>query len=119
MPGRSRMYVAASVPVMAANLSTFASSPARGCHAGSRRKLYSISPSRCCFSVKPTAKSGLKSLPDEEAQGKVHPIRRLNACSLARGARDTAQSITSWLARWTAIPLNPSAIDEHEGQPAV
>ncbi|HEY4885755.1 MAG TPA: hypothetical protein VII08_19180 [Myxococcales bacterium] len=26
--------------------------------------------------MKPTAKPGLKSLPDEEAQGKVHPPRR-------------------------------------------
>jgi hypothetical protein len=42
----------------------------------------------------------------------------LYACSFARGARDTAQSITSWLARarWTAMPSNPSAIDEQEGR---
>src|SRR5215831_2463552 len=74
--------------------------------------------SRCCFSVNPTLKSGLKSLPDEDAQGNVQPIRRWYACSFASGARDAAQSITSWLARCTAMPLKPSAIDEQEGQPA-
>ena len=76
-------------------------------------------PSRCCSSVNETLKSELKSLSNEEAQGKVHPIRRLYACSFASGARETAQSITSWLARWTAKPLNPSAIAEQDGQPAV
>ena len=76
-------------------------------------------PSRCCSSVIPTLKSKLKSLPNEDAQGNVQPIRRLYACSFASGARDTAQSITSWLARWTTEPLKPSAIAEQAGQPAV
>jgi len=49
--------------------------------------------------VNETLKSTLKSLPREDAQGNVHPIRRLYACSFASGARDTAQSMTSWLAR--------------------
>src|SRR5882672_7786752 len=69
-------------------------------------------PSRCCSSVNRTLKSTLKSLPSEDAQGNVHPIRRLYACSFARGARDTAESVTSWLARWTTKPLKPSAIAE-------
>ena len=76
-------------------------------------------PSRCCSSVNQTLKSKLKSLPSEDAQGNVHPIRRLYACSFASGARDTAQSITSWLARWTTNPLKPSAIAEQDGHPAV
>ena len=76
-------------------------------------------PSRCCSSVNETLKSELKSLPNEDAQGNVQPIRRLYACSFASGARDTAQSMTSWLARWTAKPLNPSAIAEQDGHPAV
>ena len=46
--------------------------------------------SRCCSSVNETLKSELKSLPNEDAQGNVHPIRRLYACSFASGARDTA-----------------------------
>ena len=46
-------------------------------------------------------------------------MRRLYACSLASGARDTAVSATSWLARWVAKPLKPSAIIEQDGQPAV
>jgi hypothetical protein len=69
--------------------------------------------------VKCTAKSALKSPPNDEAQGNVHPIRCLNACSFASGARETAPSVTSWFARWTAMPLKPSAIEEHDGQPAV
>jgi hypothetical protein len=43
----------------------------------------------------------------------------LYAWSLANGARDTAQSVTLWLARWTAEPLKPSAIAEQDGHPAV
>jgi len=50
---------------------------------------------------------------------KAHPIRRLYACSIASGARDTAQSIKSWLARWIAKPLKLSAIAEQDGHPAV
>lgn len=65
-----------------------------------------------------TLKSELKSLPSEDAQGNVHSIRRLYACSFARGARDTAESMTSWLARWTTKPSNPSAIAEQDGHPA-
>src|SRR5262245_60880820 len=44
---------------------------------------------RCCSWVNPTLKSKLKSLPNEDANGNVHLIRRLYACSFARGARDT------------------------------
>ena len=76
-------------------------------------------PSRCCSSVNEALKSGLKSPPSEDAQGNVHPIRRLYACSFASGARDTAESVTSWLARWTTKPLNPSAIVEQVAHPAV
>src|SRR5882757_5254199 len=87
-------------------------------HAGSRWKLYSI-PLCCCSSVKEALKSKLKSPPNEDAQGNVQPIRRLYACSFASGARDTAESVTSWLARWTTERSNPSAIAEHDGHPAV
>ena len=76
-------------------------------------------PLRCCSSVNETLKSKLKSLPDEDAQGNVQPIRCLYACSFASGARDTAANVTSWFARWTAKPLNPSAIVEQDGQPAL
>src|SRR6266542_4217376 len=106
MPGLSRVYVAGSVPVMAAlsptgvpGMRLAIPSSLRNCHAGSRREL--------------------KSLPDEDAQGNVHPIRFLYPCSFASGARDTAESVTSWLARWTAKPSNPSAIAEQDGHPAV
>jgi hypothetical protein len=64
-------------------------------------------------------KSKLKSLPSEDAQGNVHPIRRLYACNFASGARDTAPSVTSWFARWRTRPSNPSAIAEQDGHPAL
>src|SRR5215475_12280132 len=89
-------------------------------HEGSRRKLYSMPPSRCCCSsVKRTWKSALKSPPKDEAQGKRQPIRRLYACSFASGAREIAHKVTSWWARCTTDPSKPSAIAEQEGQPAV
>jgi hypothetical protein len=69
--------------------------------------------------VTETLKSKLKSLGCEDAQGNVHPIRRLYACSFASGARDMAMSVTSWFARWTTEPSNPSAIAEQAGHPAV
>ena len=50
--------------------------------------------------------------------GKRPPHPPLYA-SFARGARDTAESVTSWLARWTTKPSNPSAIAEQDGHPAV
>src|SRR3989442_1358116 len=126
MPGRSRVYVATSVPVMAA-ISATGPSPCFvselpipcSCNGGSSRELYSTVPPRCCCSVSETLKSKLKSLPSEDAQGKLQPIRRLNAWSFASGARETAARVTSWLARWTTEPLKPSAIAEHDGQPAV
>src|SRR5947207_2051438 len=49
-------------------------------------------PSRCCSSVNEALKSALKLLPDEDAQGKLHPMRRLYACTFASGARDRAAS---------------------------
>jgi hypothetical protein len=52
-------------------------------------------PVRCCSGVNNTLKSALKSLPNEDAHGNVQPMRRLNACSFANGARDTAVSATS------------------------
>src|SRR5262245_43852952 len=75
-------------------------------------------PSRCCASVNSTLKSALKSLPNEDAQGNVHPIRCLYACTFASGAREIAHSMTSWFARCVTTPLKPSAIDEQDGQPA-
>src|SRR6185369_11822476 len=82
-------------------------------------KLYLAAPDRSSCSVYAAPKSEVKSFPTEEAHGKLQPIRRLNACSFASGARDTAQSITSWFARCTANPLKPSAIAEQDGHPAV
>jgi hypothetical protein len=61
----------------------------------------------------------LKSLPNEDAHGKLHPIRRSYACSFSSGARETAVNATSWFSRWTTKPLNPSAIAEQDGHPAV
>src|SRR5262245_8232527 len=115
MPGLSRTYVASSVPLIFAKLAD----PSLLVNGPSRSKLYSAPPSCCCSSVTRTLKSALKALPNEDAQGNVHPIRALYPSSLARGARDTAHIITSWFARCTANPLKPSAIAEQAGQPAV
>ena len=38
-----------------------------------------------------TLKSELKSPPSEDAQGNVHPIRRLYACSFASGALELGE----------------------------
>src|ERR1700739_1151072 len=115
MPGRSREKVGTSVPQVAANWATGDVGGVASIAGPLRRYLYST-PSRCCSSVNETLKSKLKSPPAEDAQGNVHPIRRLYACSFASGARDTAESVTSWFARWTTKPSNPSAIVEQDGQ---
>ncbi len=77
MPGRSRVYVAQSVPVVAAHASNGPRRSSGGDHTGDSRKLYSKTPARSCSSVRETSKSPLKSLPNEEAHGKVQPIRCL------------------------------------------
>src|SRR5215204_6928042 len=123
MPSRSRIEVLASVPVMVAN----SNCPEPGSPVpalpmiipgSSVRKLYSV-PSLICSRVNEALKSKLKSLLADDAQGNDQPIRCLYACSFSSGARDTAQSITSWLARWMKEPLKASAIIEHDGQPAL
>src|SRR5215813_13918526 len=113
MPGRSRTYVAGSVPDILAKATTPSNSS--GFHTSSRSKLYSKPPLRCCSSVSPALKSKLKSPPNDEAHGKVQPIRFLKACSFASGAREIVQNITSWLIRCGANPLYPSAIAEQDG----
>src|SRR5216683_8033234 len=118
MPGPSRLYVGQSVPTIDAHSSNERLSPSGGRRSTSR-KLYSTAPDCHSFSVCATWKTKLKSLPNDDAQGKLQPIRRLYSCSFASGARDTAQSVTSWLARWTTEPSNPSAIAEQDGHPAV
>src|SRR5262249_20267931 len=80
-------------------------------------KLYSTTPDCRSSSVCATPKSRLNSLPNDEAHGKVQPIRRWYACSFWSGDRDTAQSITSWCARCTTRPSKPSASPEQDGHP--
>lgn len=50
--------------------------------------------------------------------GSSNPIRRLQACSLSSGARDTAVIATSWFSRLTPKPYKPSPIAEKARQPA-
>src|SRR5216684_8953997 len=116
-PGPSRLYVAKSVPTVAAH-SASAGIPSAG-RKSTSRKLYSVAPDCHSSLVCVTWKSWLKSLSNDDAHGKLQPIRCLYACSFASGARDTALSVTSWLARWTTEPSKPSAIAEQDGQPAV
>src|SRR5688500_17081797 len=122
MPSRSRVYVAGSATLRAATCATpEAASPdiPTIITGSSRRKLYDILPAFCCSSVNDALKSKLKSVPFDDAHGNVHPIRCLYPCSFSSGARDTAQSITSWLARCSWNPSKPSATAEHEVQPAL
>src|SRR3954452_17617811 len=81
--------------------------------------MYGTPAARCSSSVSVTPKSKLNSPPSDDAHGNVHPIRRLKAPIASSGAYETAIRVTSWLARWTTEPLKPSAIAEHDGQPAV
>jgi hypothetical protein len=69
-----------------------------------------------------TAKSKLKSERPEEYQGKVQPMRVLNASSVASGAREIATNVTSRCFKWSTMPLKLSAQNEqllhasfHEG----
>src|SRR5256884_2375433 len=41
--------------------------------------------------------------------GKRHPIRRLDACSFASGARRNRGSVTAGFPRWTTGPVKPAA----------
>lgn len=66
-----------------------------------------------------TLKSSLKSLPNDDAHAKLHPMRRLYSCNFGSGARDTAINVTSLFARWMTDASNPSAIAEHDGHPAL
>jgi hypothetical protein len=43
----------------------------------------------------------------------------LYAVSLSTGARETAENATSWFSRCATEASKPSAIAEHDGQPAV
>ena len=65
-----------------------------------------------------TWKSRLKSLPWDDTHGKRQPMRRLNAWISASGARETATSVTSRFARWTALPSKWSARYEQLLQPS-
>src|SRR5207302_8901721 len=76
-------------------------------------------PSRCCSTENQALKSRLKSLPDEDAHGNVHPIRRLYACSFASGARDTAQSITSSLGSDFNFDFNVSVTEAQQREGTV
>src|SRR6266487_2376747 len=89
-PGPSRLYVSQSVPTVD-SLQAFQelSSPAGGRKSLSR-KLYSTAPDCHSSLVCDTWKSWLKSLPNDDAHGKLQPMRCLYACSFASGARDTA-----------------------------
>src|ERR1700722_5359612 len=119
MPGPSRRYGCQSVPTIDWVKGAWEPSPPAAGRRSSAPKLYATAPAPHSASVCATPKSKLKSLPKEDAPGKLQPIRRLYASSLANGARDTAESVTSWLARWTAESSKPSAIAEQDGQPAV
>ena len=71
-----------------------------------------------CSLVYAAWKSKLKSLPNEDAQGKLQPIRRLYACNFSSEAWETKSMVTSRAFKCGTTPLMPSAIDEQVVQPA-
>src|SRR5947209_5412949 len=96
MPGVSRLYFSQVVPALDAirviqSLSWL--SPGEGF--SFLRKLYSTEPASSCSGVCAAWKSRLKSVPDDDAHGKLQPMRRLKAYNFSSGARDTAHSMTS------------------------
>ena len=59
----------------------------------------------------------MKSLPYEEYQGNVQPIRSRNAASFGYGARDTATSVVLRTCSCRSLPI-PSAAEEQLEQPS-
>src|ERR1043166_10044353 len=100
MPGVSRLYVAQVVPVLDAILVIQGLSGAGLAGTLSiRRKLYSTDPACSCSWVCAAWKSLLKSLPNDDAHGKLQPIRCRKACNFATGAREPAETMKSGFAR--------------------
>src|SRR5450631_1172164 len=94
-PGPSRRYVSQSVPT---TLDANSSSAEPASPVGRKSdvwKLYSTAPASHSSFVFEAWKSWLKSLLDEDAHGKLQPIRVLYAWIFASGARDTTPSVTS------------------------
>ena len=60
----------------------------------------------------------LNSLLADDTQGKLQPIRRLNACNVSSGACETNSMVTSRAFRCGRTALTLSAIEEQVGQPA-
>jgi hypothetical protein len=119
MPGPSGRQVTQSVPTIDwLQAPRERCSPAAG-RGSSSAKLYVTAPASHSCVVCATPKSWVKSLPQEDAQGKLQPIRRWYAWIFASQARDTVVSVMSWWARWATDPLKPSAIAEQVGHPAV
>ena len=94
-----------SVPLALALRSTIGGSDPRLC----------ATQARVCSSLLEKPRSALKSLSADDAQGMLQPMRRLYACSLSSGARDTKSIVTSCAFRCGIRPLTPSAIDELTG----
>ena len=74
--------------------------------------------SRVCSMLLEKPRSVLNSLLADDTQGKLHPIRRLNACNVSSGACETNSMVTSRAFRCGSTPLTLSAIDEQVGHPA-
>ncbi len=74
--------------------------------------------SRVCSWLLEKPRSVLNSLLADDTQGKLQPIRCLNACNVSSGACETNSMVTSRALRCGRTPLTLSAIEEQVGQPA-
>ena len=85
---------------------------------GGSRSSIGVTHSRVCSSLLEKPRSTLKSLPADDTQGKLQPIRRFYARSFASGACETKSMVTSRACRCGTTPLTASAIDEQVVHPA-
>src|SRR5260370_8366510 len=73
--------------------------------------------SRVCSWLLEKPRSVLNSLLADDTQGKLQPIRRLNACNVSSGACETNSMVTSRAFRCGRTALTLSAIEDQARPP--
>src|SRR4029450_8886618 len=115
-PGLSVRYPTMSVPDARALCSTIGGNASPDDARAGRRICATASRDSSSVCEKPRSK--LKSPSDDEAHGRLQPMRRLYAWSFSIGACDTNVTVTSRARRCGSTPSTESAIDELTGPPA-
>lgn len=107
MPGRSRVYVAGAVPDMAANWAPRPLAATLLIRAPVKHRLAPVVVCEPFLALLLLAERDVEIEVEvsakEAPKGTSH--RRSYAWGFAKGARDTSQSIASWLARCTGDPV--------------